>query len=119
MNYFNQYFLGTIKNKYANFSGKAKRSEYWYYALFYFLISLVLAIVDTNLINPMLGILPTGDSTGGILGLIFSLGLLIPSLAVGVRRLHDIGKSGWWFLILLIPVLGVLVILFFLIQESK
>ena len=79
--------------KYAVFSGRATRSEYWLFVL--------LSIVATNfgnLINPKLGV-------------VVSLGLLIPAIAVAVRRLHDIGKSGWWYLLILIPFVGIIVIL--------
>ncbi len=121
MNNFNQYFLSTIKSRYADFNGKASRSEYWYYVLFYFIISIALAVIDSNLINPTLGIMAVGDTAGrvGVLGFIFSLALFIPSIAVAVRRLHDTGRTGWWLLISLIPLIGILVLLFFLIQKSK
>lgn len=81
------YFVKVLKN-YVNFEGRARRSEYWYYTLFTFLISIVLTFVDAAI-----------GSTVGIIGLCFSLGTLLPSIAVGVRRMHDVGKSGWYLLI--------------------
>ena len=80
-----KYYFDVLKN-YANFNGRARRSEYWYFALFNFVIAMALiffeAYIRTNLIYP-----------------IYSLGVLIPSIAVGVRRMHDAGKSGWFILI--------------------
>ncbi len=105
MEYFNKYFIGVIKN-YMVFEGRARRKEYWFFVLFYFLISLVL-----DLIEVALGLYVVGGM--GILSLILSLILLLPSLAVGARRLHDIDKSAWWLLIALIPLIGVIVLLVF------
>jgi uncharacterized membrane protein YhaH (DUF805 family) len=81
MNYFFQ-ALG----KYAQFTGRSRRSEYWYFALFSTIISLILTFVGTAAKFPLLGN-------------IYSLAVLIPSIAVGVRRMHDVGKSGWFVLI--------------------
>lgn len=81
------YFVKVLKN-YVNFEGRARRSEYWYYTLFTFLISIALNFVDAAI-----------GSTVGIIGLCFSLATLLPSIAVGVRRMHDVGKSGWYLLI--------------------
>lgn len=95
------WYLKVVKENYANFNGRARRSEYWYFALVNVIISIVLAIVDS-----IIGM--------QLLGGIYSLALLIPSIAVGVRRLHDIGKSGWMLLVALIPLVGAiwLIILF-------
>lgn len=87
--------------RYFDFSGRSRRKEYWMYTLFLVIASIVLAIVDTVL---GLGMGPDGTSSG-ILGSIFSLATLIPSLAVGVRRLHDLDRSGWWMLLPLGPIL--------------
>jgi len=105
------WFLLALK-KYATFSGRAQRAEYWYFYLFYLLIFIGLSMVDgiTGSFNAAAGI--------GLLGGLYSLALVIPSLAVGVRRLHDTGRSGWWLLIGLIPLIGVLVLLFFFVQDS-
>jgi uncharacterized membrane protein YhaH (DUF805 family) len=82
-----EYFVKVYKN-YANFEGRARRSEYWYYTLFYYLVAILLVFVDQGI-----------ESESGITGLIFALGSLIPTIAVGVRRMHDVGKSGWYLLI--------------------
>ena len=94
------YFLAAMKN-YATFSGRARRKEYWFFVLFIIIISVVLGLVE-GLIG-----------TGGLLGIVFTLGTLIPSIAVGVRRLHDTDRSGWWLLIALVPVIGAIVLIVF------
>jgi len=96
--------------KYADFSGRAPRAEYWWFYLLSVVAYLVATIVDS--------ILGTDETLGsfGIITLVVSLGLLIPSLAAGVRRLHDTDRSGWWLLIGLIPLLGALVLLFFFVS---
>ena len=119
MEQFNTYFIDTIKNRYAKFDGRASRSEFWYFTLFYLILSIILGSIDTFVINPMLGVDPTRVSQGGFLQMIVALGLLIPSIAIAIRRLHDIGKSGWWYFIILIPVIGILVLLFFFVTDSQ
>ena len=89
-----------VMQKYANFSGRAMRSEYWWFILAYIIAYIVLAIVDY-----VLGV--------QLLTAILSLGLLIPSIAVGVRRLHDLDKSGWWLLLGLIPIVGLVLLYWF------
>ena len=93
------WFIGALK-KYADFSGRARRKEFWMFFLFYFIFAVVLSIID--------GLIGWGFAGGtiGILYMLFSLGILLPYLAVTVRRLHDIGKSGWWYFIGLIPIIG-------------
>jgi len=119
MEQFNQYFLGTIKNRYADFNGRATRSEYWYYTLFYFILAIILKMIDTYVVNSMLGMSPSDALGGGLIQMAFALALLIPSIAIGVRRLHDIGKSGWWMLISLVPVIGFFLLIYFFVQKSK
>ena len=103
----------TAMRKYAVFSGRSTRSEYWYFVLFLVLIQIGLMIVDT--------LLGTFNSAAGIglLSGIFSLATFIPCLAVSVRRLHDTDRSGWWLLLGLIPVIGGLVLLVFFVQDSQ
>ena len=93
-------FVPAIKSgfqNYVNFSGRACRSAYWFWILFTFIVSVVANIIDVALLAA-LG-LP-------ILGLIWSLAVILPSIAVGVRRLHDLDKSGWWILSGFIPIIG-------------
>ena len=82
-----------VLRKYAVFTGRARRSEYWYFVLFNFLNSMVASMIDVTfgLYNPETGY--------GVVNTIYAFAVLIPALAVGVRRMHDIGKSGWFFLI--------------------
>jgi uncharacterized membrane protein YhaH (DUF805 family) len=102
-----------LTQKYVDFSGRARRSEYWYFALFVIIVSVVAGIID--------GILGTRDtiSNTGLVGGIASLALLLPNLGVGARRLHDTGRSGWWLLIGLIPVIGWIVLIVFFVQDSQ
>ena len=106
------WYLEVLK-KYAVFSGRARRKEYWYFFLFNFLITIVLLVIDG-----MTGTL-TAEAGIGLLGGIYALAVLIPALAVSVRRLHDTDRIGWWLLIMLIPLIGVIVILVFTVQDSK
>lgn len=101
------WFMAVLQ-KYAVFSGRAQRAEYWYFALFYLIIYVVLATVDSLL----------GMSEIGLLSTLFSLAVLVPSLAVSVRRLHDTDRSGWWFLIVFIPLIGTIVLLVFAAQDG-
>lgn len=102
------YFLAVLK-KYAVFSGRARRSEYWYFVLFN-IIFLIVAMGLDNLLGTTINPMPYGAFY-----IIFGIAMFIPSLAVGVRRLHDIGKSGWFYFISLIPIVGGiwLLVLFF------
>jgi len=88
------YYLAVLK-KYAVFNGRAQRAEYWYFVLFNFIIGFVLSLLG--------GLLGHGLN---YLGNIYSLAVLVPGSAVAIRRLHDIGKSGWWLLLGLIPIIG-------------
>jgi uncharacterized membrane protein YhaH (DUF805 family) len=96
--------IGSGFRNYVNFSGRACRSEYWYWALFTLLLSLVAGIIDHVVFGSGFG--------GGIspLSAIVSIGTFLPSLAVGVRRLHDIDRTGWWLLIVLTVIGGILLI---------
>lgn len=100
-----EYFIGGIK-KYADFTDRARRKEFWMYTLVYFVLSVLVNIVDYSLDSMMFGTL-------------FSLGLFLPTLAIGARRLHDTGRSGWWQLIGLIPIIGVIVLIVFYCQDSE
>ena len=107
-----EWYLEALK-KYAVFEGRARRKEYWYFFLFYLIISFILGIIDavTGTYSREAGM--------GLLGGIFALAMFIPSLAVSVRRLHDTDRSGWWLLIGFIPLIGAIVLLVFMVQRSN
>jgi len=102
-----------VLKKYAVFSGRARRKEYWYFFLFNLLITIVLLVIDD-----MAGTL-IAEGGIGLLSSIYGLAVLIPFFAVAVRRLHDTDRSGWWLLIWPIPLIGAIVILVFTVQDSK
>ena len=106
------WYLEALK-KYAVFNGRARRKEYWYFTLFNIIFIIALAIIDCV----------TGSFSAkanmGLLGGVYSLAVLIPSIAVSVRRLHDTGRSGWWLLIGLIPFIGAIVLLVFMVLDSN
>jgi uncharacterized membrane protein YhaH (DUF805 family) len=95
-----EWYLKVLRN-YAEFEGRARRMEYWMFILFNLLV-----LLGVGLLEFLLGL-------DGTISLLYSLAVLIPGVAVSVRRLHDIGRSGWWILLGIIPVLGTLVLLFF------
>ncbi|TMX44016.1 DUF805 domain-containing protein [Vibrio rotiferianus] len=98
---------------YTNFNGRARRQEYWYFTLVNVLVNLVMGIIDR-----VIGSVMQMDNFG-FFGVIYALFIIIPSIAVTVRRLHDSGRTGWWALIAFVPVIGILVLLYFLIQDSE
>lgn len=105
------WFLLVLRN-YAVFKGRARCSEYWYFCLFYVLIFVALLCLDAGL-----GTYSRKVEIGLFSGF-YSLLTVLPSTAVATRRLHDTGKSGWWQLIALLPFLGVLILIAFLIKDS-
>jgi uncharacterized membrane protein YhaH (DUF805 family) len=99
-------------SKYADFNGRARRSEYWWWILFTVLVGIVASIIDA--------ILGTGNGSGsGLIQSIANLALLLPSLAVGARRLHDTDRSAWWLLLWLAICVGWIVLIIFFVQDSK
>jgi uncharacterized membrane protein YhaH (DUF805 family) len=109
---FMNWYLEVLK-KYAVFEGRARRKEYWFFILFNLFISMALGFVDWLMgnINPETGM--------GLLSGIYALGVMIPGMAVSVRRLHDTGRSGWWLLITFVPVIGAIVFLYFMVLDSN
>jgi uncharacterized membrane protein YhaH (DUF805 family) len=100
------WYLAVLKN-YAGFSGRARRTEYWMFVLFNIIITIVLDVIGLAI------------KQGSILGAIYGLAVLIPGLAVAVRRLHDTGRSGWWLLIGLVPLIGAIVLIVFMATEGE
>jgi uncharacterized membrane protein YhaH (DUF805 family) len=106
------WYLTALK-KYATFEGRARRKEYWMFILFNLVFTFVAIIVDSII---------TSGSDGNSFGIfyaLYTLAVFLPSLAVMVRRLHDIGKSGWWVFISLIPFLGAIWLFILLISDSQ
>lgn len=109
--------IKSVFSKYADFSGRATRSEYWYFYLFNFLVTMVFYIA----FFAMLAFGSRDSSAVGYLSvmiIIYALVMTIPSLAVTVRRLHDTGHSGWWIFLNLIPVIGIIVLFIWFITDS-
>ncbi|MBL1143184.1 MAG: DUF805 domain-containing protein [Proteobacteria bacterium] len=100
-----EYFTDAFK-KYADFSGRATRTQYWMFILIYMIIYIVLAVIDAFVLGM--------PALSGVLSLV----AIIPSLSIAARRLHDTGRSGWWLLISLLPLIGIIVLLVFLVMDS-
>lgn len=98
------WYLGVLK-KYAVFSGRARRKEYWYFVLFNIIISIAVSIIGSILGTTLLDKL-------------YALAILLPGLAVSVRRLHDIDRSGWWLLLIFIPIAGPIILLVFAVTNG-
>lgn len=103
-------FVEAVKagfRNYARFGGRASRSEFWWWLLFAVLVALIVAAMDGPVFEESM-----------LLTLIVWLALLPPSISVGVRRLHDLGRSGWWMMLSLIPAIGTIALLVFCLQEG-
>lgn len=100
-----------LREKYVDFSGRAPRSEFWWFILFVFIVSAILSALDMALFSGMLEEI-------GPLSLIFTLITLIPAIAVTTRRLHDVDRSGWWQLLLFLPLIGFIVIVWWAVQKG-
>ncbi|TVQ91594.1 MAG: DUF805 domain-containing protein [Chromatiaceae bacterium] len=102
-----------VLRKYSVFTGRARRKEYWFFQLFNIIILIVLAVLDasTGTLQPELGL--------GLLSGLYWLAVLLPGLAVAVRRLHDTNRTGWWLLLVLIPLLGGIILLVFMLLDSQ
>jgi uncharacterized membrane protein YhaH (DUF805 family) len=101
-------FMTAVKHCFNNYfviDGRAQRSQYWWYALFTAIVAIIASLLDALIGFP-------------ILYMIFALGTLAPSICVGIRRMHDHDKSGWWLLIALVPVIGFLYLLYLLVTRG-
>lgn len=97
----------TCFQKYATIEGRARRSEYWWFVLFAFIANIIFSLIDAILFG-----------NAQVLAGIFGLAILLPSICVGARRLHDTGRSAWWLLLILIPLVGFLVLLWWFVQQG-
>lgn len=102
------WFKKALRN-YTNFSGRARRKEYWYFVLVQMGLIIVAMILDAIIFN----------SETGLFYIVVALGLFLPGLAVTIRRLHDTSRSGWWFLLSILPLIGSIVLLVFLASDTK
>jgi|SRR6185369_2962339 len=100
-----QNYIDVLK-KYAVFTGRATRAEYWY-----FFVATIIASIIVSIVQSILGV-------GNLLGIVYSLATLLPGFGVGIRRLHDTGRSGWWTLLAFIPIIGWIILLIFLVTDS-
>jgi uncharacterized membrane protein YhaH (DUF805 family) len=98
-------FRTVVLEKYVDFQGRASRSEFWWYVLAYLIIYIIASIIDSVL-------------TGGLLTLVVSLGLLLPNIAVAIRRLHDTDRTGWWLLLSFIPLINLVLIYFYVLKGT-
>ena len=102
-------FMEAVKScfrRYVDFQGRSSRSEYWWFILFYIIVYVVLLLAAA--VVPILG----------ILALVFVLAIILPSLAVSIRRLHDLDKSGWWILISFVPIIGLILLYWFCLKGT-
>ena len=109
-----EWYLKVMRENYANFNGRARRKEYWMFSVFFLLFALLAGFV--------IGILSAVGETAAMIAIILAVvwyfAHLVPSLAVTVRRLHDTGKSGWFYLLAIIPYIGGLIIFIFTVIEG-
>ena len=112
---FKRAFERCVREKYVAFSGRASRAEYWKFMLIYVVILLIAQALDVGLFPH------TVDETGmgGMITTIVTILLFLPAFTAQIRRLHDIGKSGWWILWQIVPIIGTLVLLYFLVKPSE
>ncbi|MDD7939999.1 DUF805 domain-containing protein [Actinomycetospora lutea] len=113
-----QWYLKVLK-QYVDFGGRARRTEFWMFVLFNAIAYILLALIDVLIGTASFAATGTGfQFGGGLLSGLYSLAVLLPSLAVAVRRLHDTDRTGWWLLIALVPLVGGIVLLVFYCIEG-
>lgn len=107
-----EWYIGAF-SKYLDFGGRARREEFWYFFLFNMIVSIVLVIIDASMSGA------NQKMTFAMLSLIYVAVAFLPALSVSVRRLHDTGRSGWWLLFGLLPLVGTIVLLVFWVSDSS
>ena len=105
------WYLDAWKN-YVTFTGRSRRTAYWMFVLFNFI-----AVILANVIDNVLGL--AGQSGYGPVSMIYGLAVFLPGLALAIRRLHDTGRTGWWMLIGFLPLIGLIVLIIFFVQDSQ
>ena len=114
-------FVEAIKSgyqNYVNFSGRSSRSAFWWWVLFQIIVSILIGVVEGGGSSQMGGGLMEASYNAGPIGIIWSLANLLPGIAVSVRRMHDIDKSGWWVLISIIPLVGWIIYIVWACQKG-
>jgi uncharacterized membrane protein YhaH (DUF805 family) len=101
-----EWYIKVLQN-YVGFQGRARRKEYWMFVVISFVISIILEVLQRAL------------HLGQLLTSLYSLAVLLPSIAVSMRRLHDTGRTGWWILIGIIPIIGTIILLVFMFLDSE
>ncbi|WP_235917194.1 DUF805 domain-containing protein [Maritimibacter harenae] len=103
----------TVFSKYATFTGRARRAEFWWFVLFYIIVNFILGLIDSVLFGTTTTTETSfsAETDTPILSGIFWLATIIPYIAVGVRRLHDTNRSGWWLLLGFIPLIGAIILI--------
>lgn len=107
------YWYLKVLRQYVDFSGRARRKEYWMFSLFTVIISIFLSVIDVSF-----GMTFGSDDSYGFLSALYAVATFLPGLGVTVRRLHDTDRSGWWSLIIFIPLIGIIVLLIFMCLDS-
>ena len=113
-------FVDAVKSafaRFADFATRSSRSEYWWFMLFYFLVGLVVSPIEFTIEFSVFG--QGMEMTSGIIDLLVFLVFIVPTISVTGRRLHDIGRSGWWLLIVLIPLIGALILLYWAVKPGE
>ncbi len=113
-------FVDAVKSAFVcsdDFATRSSRSEYWWFMLFYFLVGLVVSPIEFTIEFSVFG--QGMEMTSGIIDLLVFLVFIVPTISVTGRRLHDIGRSGWWLLIVLIPLIGALILLYWAVKRGE
>ncbi len=118
MNYFYDYYVDIFKSKYIKFDGRSSRSEFWFFALFNLVISSLLFVLDIALGTTYTPEVADTAQSIGYISSVYSIFVLIPSLALTFRRLHDVNKSAWWLFAIFIPLIGFFIILYFYVKAG-
>ena len=106
--------ISSCFSNYITFSGRSSRSEFWWFSLFIFVVSIIAAVADGAMFNPL-----RHGGSAQVFSSLWSLIVVLPFISVAVRRLHDIGRTGWWYWIAAIPLIGSIVLLVFFLSRSE
>lgn len=108
------YFISALTKHYADFNGRARRKEFWFFALFWYI-----GVILVTVVGGMLGVAAESGLTVGVVPVLYYVATIVPMIAVQIRRLHDVGKSGWFLLVSFIPIVGAIWILVLYCTDSQ